>query len=80
MKNRTIEPSEDLFEFAEECVRAGRYATGDKVVQAALEEKRRTLLSDALDVGIAELDAGLGVECTPDELIAEISAELGLDS
>jgi hypothetical protein len=36
-------------------------------------------LCEALDVGIAELDAGLGVETTPDELMAEISAELGLD-
>ena len=36
-------------------------------------------LGEALDVGIAELDAGLGVETTPDELMAEISAELGLD-
>jgi len=26
------------------------------------------------------LDAGLGVETTPDELMAEISADLGLDS
>ena len=36
-------------------------------------------LCEALDVGITELDAGLGVKTTPDELMAEVSAELGLD-
>lgn len=33
----------------------------------------------ALDMGIAELDAGLGVETTPDELMAEVSAEVGFE-
>jgi hypothetical protein len=36
-------------------------------------------LRAALAVGLAELDAGLGVETSPDELMAEISAELRLD-
>lgn len=39
------------------------------------EEKQRALLRDALDEGIAELDAGLGVESSPEELMAEIRAE-----
>ncbi len=34
--------------------------------------KQLTLLREALDVGVAELDAGLGVELTPDALIAEV--------
>lgn len=46
----------------------------------ALQEKQLAVLQRALDEGIAELDAGLGVETTPDDLMAEISAELGLDS
>lgn len=46
----------------------------------AMRERKLTALRGALDEGIAELDAGLGVETTPDELMAEISAELGLDS
>lgn len=37
-------------------------------------------LRAALDAGIAELDAGLGVEVTPEELTAEVFAELGLES
>ena len=37
------------------------------------------VLQAALDIGLAELDAGLGVETTPVDLLAEISAELGLD-
>jgi len=36
-------------------------------------------LQAALDVGLAELDAGLGVETSPDEFKAKISAELRLD-
>ena len=43
------------------------------------EEQKHPVLCEALDEGIAELDAGLGVETTPDELMAEISSELGLD-
>jgi hypothetical protein len=37
-------------------------------------------LRNALDVGVAELDAGLGVEMTPDALMAEVSEELGLET
>jgi hypothetical protein len=44
----------------------------------SLREKKLAVLRSALDEGIAELDAGLGVETTPDELMAEISAELDL--
>jgi hypothetical protein len=37
-------------------------------------------LRAAIDAGIAELDdAGLGVETTPDELMAEVFDELGLE-
>jgi hypothetical protein len=32
----------------------------------------------AIDAGIAELDAGLGVEMTPDDLIAEAFEQVGL--
>ena len=32
-----------------------------------------------LDDGISELDAGLGVETTPKDLMAEVLAEVGLD-
>ena len=38
----------------------------------------RTRLREALDVGIAELNAGLGVEGSPDALMAEICAEVGI--
>ena len=75
----TIELPEDLLVFAEERVRSGQAASVDDVVRDALEQKRCAVLRDALDVGIAELDAGLGVETTPDELMAEISEGVGLD-
>jgi hypothetical protein len=52
----------------------------EAVVREAMEEKKLAVLREALDEGIAELDAGLGVETTPDELMSEISAELDLDS
>jgi hypothetical protein len=40
---------------------------------------RLAALGGLLDDGIRELDAGLGVETTPEELMAEVLAELGLD-
>lgn len=46
----------------------------------AANESALAQLRAALDVGIAELDAGLGIETTPDESMDEISAELGLDA
>ncbi len=47
-------------------------------MKEALEEKKRAALREALDAGIAELDAGLGVRSSPKELMAEIHAELGM--
>lgn len=75
---RTIELPEDLQAFAEERVRAGKYASVSEVVRDALEQKKLATLREALDASVAELDAGLGVETTPDDLMAEISAEIGL--
>jgi Arc/MetJ-type ribon-helix-helix transcriptional regulator len=77
---RPIVLPEDLQAFAEERVRAGQSSSVDDVVRDATQEKKLAVLQGALDEGIAELDAGLGVETTPDELMAEISDELGLDS
>jgi putative addiction module CopG family antidote len=76
---RTIELPEDLQAFAEERVRAGEYASVADVVRDALEQKKLAALREALDVGINELDAGQGVETTPDELVDDISTEVGLD-
>jgi hypothetical protein len=36
-------------------------------------------LRDALDAGLAELDAGLGVGCVVDELLAQVRSEAGLE-
>jgi hypothetical protein len=33
----------------------------------------------AIEAGIGEIDAGPGVECAPEELMAEVNAEVGLD-
>ena len=59
-------------------MRAGDYASVADFVRNSLEEKKLAVLCDALDVGIAELDSGLGVESTPDEVLAEVSVEVGL--
>src|SRR4051812_23711145 len=59
---RPIQLPEDLQAFAEERVRAGESASVDEVVRGALQEKKLAVLQRALDEGIAELDAGLGVE------------------
>jgi Arc/MetJ-type ribon-helix-helix transcriptional regulator len=70
-----IELPADLQAFAEERVRAGKSASVADFVREVLEEKKRAVLRDALDEGIAELDAGLGVESSPEELMAEVRAE-----
>jgi len=77
---KLIELPENLEPFAKERVRAVQSASVQDVVRETLEEKKRAVLHEALDEGIAELDAGLGVETTPEALMAEISSELGLDS
>jgi predicted transcriptional regulator len=76
---KTVEIPEDLQAFVDERIRSGHGRTEADVVRDALEEKRRKVLHSAIDAGMAELDAGLGVECTPDELMAEAQAEAGLD-
>jgi Arc/MetJ-type ribon-helix-helix transcriptional regulator len=77
---KTIALPEDLQAFAEERVRTGQSSSVADLVREAVDEKRRAVLHAAIDAGFAELDAGLGVECTPDELMAEVYAEVGLDS
>jgi Arc/MetJ-type ribon-helix-helix transcriptional regulator len=76
---KTIELPEDLQAFAEERVRTGKSASIADVVRDALEEKKRSLLREALDAGIAELDTGRGVESSPDGLMAEVYADVGID-
>ena len=75
---KTIQLPDDLQAFAEERVRSGHGASVEDVVREALEEKKRAVLREALQEGIAELDAGKGVETSPDELMNEVDAELGL--
>jgi hypothetical protein len=77
---KAIQLPDDLEAFAVERVRTGQSGSVEAVVREAMEEKKLAVLREALDEGIAELDAGLGVETTPDELMSEISAELDLDS
>jgi Arc/MetJ-type ribon-helix-helix transcriptional regulator len=77
---KSIELPEDLQAFAEERVRAGKNASVADVVRDALEEKKRVALREAIDEGVNELDAGLGVESSPEELMAEVRAEAGLTS
>jgi len=75
---KTIQLPEDLQAFAEERVRSGHGASVEDVVRDALEEKKRAVLREALEEGVAELDGGHGVESSPEELMAEVNAELGL--
>jgi hypothetical protein len=59
-------------------VRTGKNSSIADVVREALEAKKLAALRDALDEGIAELDQGLGVERSVDELMAEARADAGL--
>jgi Arc/MetJ-type ribon-helix-helix transcriptional regulator len=75
----SLELPDDLQAFAEEQVRAGKSPSVADVVREALEEKKLAVLRVALDVGIAELNAGKGAERSPDELMDEVFAEVGLE-
>jgi Arc/MetJ-type ribon-helix-helix transcriptional regulator len=75
---RMIELPEDLQAFAEELVRSGKSASVADVVREALEARKLASLREAIDEGIAELDAGGGLESTPEEIVAEAAREAGL--
>jgi hypothetical protein len=45
----------------------------------AEKNAKLALLRAAIDDGIAELEADLGLETTPEELLADVLVELGLD-
>jgi len=55
---KPIELPEDLQAFAEERVRVGEYASVADVVRDALEQKQLAVLREALDVGLAQVEAG----------------------
>ena len=76
---KTIELPEDLQAFAEERVRAGQYASVADVVRDALEEKKLTVLREALDVGIAQRDAGKVIVGTPTEHMDRIRKRHGMN-
>jgi Arc/MetJ-type ribon-helix-helix transcriptional regulator len=73
-----IELPADLQAFAEERVRVGKSASVADFVREVLEDKKRALLRDLLSEGIAELDADLGVESSPEDLMAEVRAEAAI--
>jgi Arc/MetJ-type ribon-helix-helix transcriptional regulator len=77
-KQKTVRLPKDFQEFAEERVRAGKNASVEEVICDAFQEKKLRALRDALNEGLAELDAGLGEESTVEEFMAEIDAAVGL--
>ena len=76
---KNIELPEAFRAFAEERVRAGQYASVADVVRDALEEKRRTALREALDVGIGQRDAGKVIIGTPEEHMDRIRKRHGMN-
>ena len=74
-----IELPEDLRAFAEEQVRAGKAKSVEEVVLDAVEQKRLTELREALDVGIAQADAGQVVEGTPADIMERIRQRHGIE-
>lgn len=75
----TVDLPEDLRAFAEECVRTGKNASIAEVIREALEAKKRAALRESLDVGLAELDAGLVDDSSVEDFMAEVRAETGID-
>jgi len=55
----------------------GTFEPGD-IEDEIADDDRRDDLGEALDLGIAELDSGQGIESSIDELMAEIDAAVGL--
>ena len=74
----SIELPEDLQDFADERVRTHENASVAEVVREAMEAKKLAALREAVNAGVAELNAGNGTECSPDELMAGVYAKLGL--
>lgn len=75
---KAVQLPEDLQAFAEERVRAGKNASVAEVVCDALEAQKRASLREAINEAAAELDAGLGVESSVEEVMAEARALAGL--
>lgn len=81
--NRTLELPEDLAAFAQSQVDTGHYGSLVEVVRDAfglLQSRSEKVdeLRAALDVGIAQLDAGQSKRGTPRELMEGIRSDLGL--
>ncbi len=81
--NPTFELPSDLAAFAQAQVDAGRYGSLIEVIRDAfglLQEQggKVAALRDALDVGIAQLDAGQSTQGTPRELMDGIRSDVGL--
>ncbi len=74
----SIELPEDLRAYAEERVRAGQASSVAEVVRDALEEKKLATLRQALDVGMAQAEAGEVIQGTPAELMARIHQRHGV--
>ena len=76
---KPIELPEDLQAFAEERVRAGEYASVADVVRDALEQKQLAVLREALDVGLAQVEAGHVIEGVLTTIMEQIRARRGRD-
>jgi Arc/MetJ-type ribon-helix-helix transcriptional regulator len=76
---KTVELAEDLQAFAEERVRAGQSASVGDVVREAVEEKKLAVLREALDVGLAQADAGQVIPGTPAEHMDRIRKRHGMN-
>lgn len=74
----SIEIPEDFRAFAEERVRSGQAASVEDVVREALEEKKLAALREALDVGLAQAEAGQVIEGTPAEIMDRIRRRYGI--
>lgn len=73
-----IELPEDLRAFAEQQVRAGKAKSVEEVVLHAVEQKKLEALRDALDLGIAQADAGMVVVGTPSEIMERVRQRHGV--
>ena len=69
MASKSIRLSEPFDEFVEEKVRSGDFKDRTQVIERALvimqdDDGKLRRLQDAINLGLDELDAGLGIEVT----------------
>ncbi len=80
-KNTSVSLGEHFEEFVQFRIKEGRYKNASEVIRAGLrlleaEEQKYTVLKSAIKEGI---DSGIAVDFQPEEFLAQIKKERGMN-